>query len=218
MIVNLSQFTSLFEIGFALHFAVAFLDRIQARELPVRLEQINARTRTLERLRDFLKDKEKEKSGGNELKLQLGYLTINNPMWLKHNDQLLDRFYALRQDVKGQMKVLTRVLTVLTTLSVLVALYSVAVLFIIGFDLEFVKSLDTLLAGTIVLMQLLPLPCAAAIFFFVSRRMSREVDRKIRGISERHLMLGAPDQSGKKNFASVEQIYKWDSSRAGFTE
>ncbi|WP_026376120.1 hypothetical protein [Aestuariibacter salexigens] len=216
MTVNLSQFTSLFEIGFALHFAVAFLDRIHARQLPVRLERISARIKSLERFKEFIIDKERQP--GPDFQLQLGYVTITHPVWLKHNDQLLDQLYALRQDVNGQIKVLKRILTVLTTLSVLVALYAVTVLFIIGLDFDIVRSLDSLTAATIVLMQLLPLPCAAGIFFFVSRKMSHDVDRKIRGISERNLMLGKPGESAKKNFASLEQVYKWDTHRNGIIE
>ena len=50
--VNLSQFASLFEIGFALHFAVAFLDRIYAKELPVRIDAIAARAKALEQLKE----------------------------------------------------------------------------------------------------------------------------------------------------------------------
>ena len=219
MIVNLSQFTSLFEIGFALHFAVAFLDRIYARELPVRIERINAFAKAIERFKKELNERLKHQTESDETnELRIGYKVIANPVWVKHNDQLVDRLYALRVDVNGQMKALQRILKVITFLSILVVLYSVSILFMIGLDMEMLRDLSPMKASVIVLMQLLPLPLAASIFFFVARRMSNEADRKIRGVGELNLMLTNPDEKGTQRFASVEQVLQRDKSRNSFVD
>ena len=219
MIVDLSQFTSLFEIGFALHFAVAFLDRIYARELPVRIDRISARAKAIERLKKEITEGLRiQKETGEIIKLQLAYRVVENPVWIKHNDQVLDRLFALRVDINGQMKGLKRILNVITFLSVIVVFYSVCVLFMIGLDIESLKGLEPMTASAIVLMQLLPLPLAASIFYFVARRMSKEADRKIRGVTELNIMLNRPDDKEIKQFISVEQIYRRDLSRHGGLE
>jgi hypothetical protein len=218
-LVDLSQFASLFEIGFALHFAVAFLERIYARELPDRIEQIVARAKSLELFKqEVIEGQRKYAETGKSIQLQLAFRTVENPVWVKHNDQVLDRLYALRQDSYGQMRTLKRILSVITFLSILVALYSVAVLFMIGLEVDMVTGLTPITASAIVLMQLLPLPVTAAIFFFVVRRMSNEVDRKIRGVGELQLILNNPYSAPVTDYASVQQIYHRDLGRNGLIE
>ena len=224
-LVDLSQFASLFEIGFALHFAVAFLERIYARELPTRIEQIVATAKSLELFKqEVIEGQRKYEETGESFELQLAFRTVENPVWVKHNDQLLDRLYALRQDSNGQIRVLKRILSVITFLSILVALYSVAILFMIGLEVDMVTGLTPITASAIVLMQLLPLPVTAAIFFFVARRMSYKVDRKIRGVGELHLILNNPYSAPVTNYApvtdyaSVQQIYRRDLGRSGLIE
>ena len=217
--VNLSQFNSLFEIGFALHFAVAFLDRIYARELPVRIEHITDRAKSLERFKQEIIDGQKlHNKTGETIELQLRKGIIENPVWLQHNDQVLDRLYALKQDTNGQMKALKGILRVITFLSILVVLYSVVMLFMIGLEIDVVKGLDPMTASMLVLLQLLPLPFAAGVFYFVARRMSHEVDRKIRGVSELNLMLSRSDASSVKSYASVEHIYRRDLKKNGYLD
>ena len=131
-----------------------------------------------------------------------------NPAWTRHNDHVLDRVYALMQDSKGRMTVLKRILNVLTFLSILVVLYSVTALFLIGLEVQLVKDLDPMTASAAVLMQLLPLPIAATIFFFVARRMGHEIDRKIRGVGELQLMLNNPDTTTAHGYVSVDQVYQ----------
>jgi len=224
-LVDLSQFASLFEIGFALHFAVAFLERIYARELPVRIEQIVARVKSLELFKqEVIEGQKKYAETGESIELQLAFRTVENPVWVKHNDQVLDRLYALRQDSNVQMRALKRILSIITFSSILVVLYSVAVLFMIGLEVDMVTGLTPITASAIVLMQLLPLPITAAIFFFVGRRMSHEVDRKIRGVGELQLILNNPystpvtDYAPVTDFASVQQIYRRDLGRSGLLE
>lgn len=209
--VNLSQFASLFEIGFALHFAVAFLDRIYAKELPGRINGIAARAKALEQLKRELSDGPGsgiEAGGASEL--QFPYRTITDPQWTRHNDQVLDRIYALMQDSRGQLKVLKRILNVLTFLSILIVLYSVSALFLIGLDVELVRDLDPMTASAAVLSQLLPLPIAATIFYFVARRMGNEIDRKIRGAGELQLLLNDLDATTAHGYVSVDQVYQRD--------
>jgi hypothetical protein len=218
-LVDLSQFTSLFEIGFALHFAVALLERIYARDLPVRIEQIVAKAKSLELFKqEVIEGQRKYAETGKSIEVQFTFRTVENPVWVKHNDQVLDRLYALRLDLNGQMRVLKRILSVITFLSILVALYSVVVLFMIGLEFDMVTGLTSITASAIVLMQLLPLPLTAAIFFFVVRRMSHEIDRKIRGVGELQLMLNNPNSAPVTDFASVEQIYRRDLGRNGLLE
>ena len=208
-LINLSQFASLFEIGFALHFAVAFIDRIYARELPVRIDRINARVKAIEQFKREIADGQRwMKESGETFELFLAYRQVENPQWLKHNDQVLDRLHELLQNTNGQIRALKRILSVITFLSVIVVLYAVCVLFLIGLDLEIVKSLDPMTASTAVLLQLLPLPLASAIFFFVARRMSNEVDRKIRSVGEMNLMLSPPEIGKMNAYVSVDQIYR----------
>ena len=110
-LVNLSQFASLFEIGFALHFAVAFLERIYARDLPIRIEKIVATAKSLELFKqEVIEGKRKYEETGESIELQFAFRTVKNPVWVKHNDQVLDRLYALRQDSNGQIRVLKRIL------------------------------------------------------------------------------------------------------------
>ena len=220
MLTNLEQFASLFEIGFALHFAVAFIDRIYARELPVRIDRINARANSVERFKSEIIEgiKWQRETGKKNHEVRLSQTVIENPIWVQHNDQVLDRLYALRQDTTGQVKALKRILNVITFLSVLVVLYSVTMLFMIGLELDLVKGLDSMTASALVLMQLLPLPIAAAIFYFVARRMSKELDRKIRGVTELNLMLSKTDASVVKSYGSIEQIYRRDLRRNGYLE
>jgi hypothetical protein len=218
-LVDLSQFASLFEIGFALHFAVAFLERIHARELPIRIKQIVATAKSLELFKqEVIEGQRKYAETGESTELQLAFRTVENPIWVKHNDQVLDRLYALRQDSNGQIRVLKRILSVITFLSILVALYSVAILFMIGLEVDMVMGLTPITASAIVLMQLLPLPVTAAIFFFVGRRMSYEVDRKIRGVGELHLILNNPHSAPVTDYASVQQIYRRDLGRSGLID
>ena len=87
-----------------------------------------------------------------------------------------------------------------------------------GSAIDLVKDLDPLVASTIVLTQLLPLPLAAAIFFLVARRMSHEIDRKIRGIGELQLMLNNPDSATTSGYASVDQVYQRSRERFGLAE
>ena len=214
--VNLSQFASLFEIGFALHFAVAFLDRIYAKELPVRINGIAARAKALEQLkRDLSENSLPNSDAGVSTELRFAYRTFENPAWTRHNDHVLDRVYALMQDSRGRMTVLKRILNVLTFLSILVVLYSVTALFLIGLDVDLVKDLDPMTASAAVLTQLLPLPIAATIFFFVARRMSHEIDRKIRGVGELQLMLDNPDSTTAQGYVSVDQVYQRDQELNG---
>lgn len=208
-LINLSQFASLFEIGFALHFAVAFIDRIYARELPVRLDRINERVKAIEQFKREIADGQRwMEETGEKFELVFAYRHIKNPQWFKHNEQILDRMYALLQDTNGQIKTLKRILSVITFLSVIVVLYSVCTLFLIGLEMEIVKGLDPMTASTAVLMQLLPLPLASGIFFFVARRMSNDVDRKIRSIGDLNLMLSPPEVGRIDAYVSVEQVYR----------
>jgi hypothetical protein len=224
-LVGLSQFTSLFEIGFALHFAVAFLERIYARELPIRIEKIIAIAKSMELFKqEVIEGQRKHEETGESIQLQFAFRTFENPVWVKHNDHVLDRLYALRQDSNGQVRVLKRILSVITFLSIMVALYSVTIHFMIGLDFEMVMGLTPITASTIVLLQLLPLPVTAAIFFFVGRRMSSEVDRKIRGVGELQLILNnaysssVTDYAPVTDHASVQQIYHRNLGRSGLIE
>jgi hypothetical protein len=94
-----------------------------------------------------------------------------------------------------------------------VALYTVTVLFLIGLEADLVKDLAPMTASTIVLAQLLPLPLAASIFFFVARRMSLAVVRKRRGIGEQRLMLNNADSMTVAAYVTVEEIYRRDVGR-----
>ena len=208
-LINLSQFASLFEIGFALHFAVAFIDRIYARELPVRIDRINARVKAIEQFKREIADGQRwMKETGEKFELIFAHRHIENPQWFTHNEQVLDRTFALLQDTNGQIKTLKRILSVITFLSIVVVLYSVVTLFLIGLEIEIVKSLDPMTASTAVLLQLLPLPLASAIFFFVARRMSNDVDRKIRSVGDLNLMLSPPEDGRINAYVSVEQVYR----------
>lgn len=212
-VVDLHQFASLFEIGFALHFAVAFLDRIYAKELPERIKKIGARAKSLEQLKkEITQGATSQEQGVETAELKFAYRAINQPVWNTYNNQVLDRVYALALDTKELMRALRRILNVITFLSILVLLYTVTILFMVGLELEYVKGLSPVVASAIVLMQLLPLPIAAVVFFFVSRRMSQKVDRKIRGVGELQLMLSPPDSS-TGGYASVEQVYQRDRER-----
>ena len=210
-LVNLSQFASLFEIGFTLHFAVAFIDRIYARELPVRIERITARVKSIEQFKQEITEGQRwQEETGNDFELRLAYRNVKNPKWLKHNDQILERLNSLRQEAKGQMQALKSILSVITFLSVLVVLYSVTMLFMIGLEFDQVKGLEPMIASVAVLTQLLPLPIAASIFYFIARRMSKDVDRKIRSVGELHLMLNKPDITQINKYVSVDQVYRRD--------
>ncbi|MEL7451466.1 MAG: hypothetical protein AAFN78_19805 [Pseudomonadota bacterium] len=216
MEVDLNQFASLFEIGFALHIAVAFLERTYAKELPVRIEQIAARVKTLERFkREILEGDQKREKSGDTFELKLPFRTLKNPIWVDYNDSLLDQLYTLGHESAGRLSALKRILAGITFLAVLVALYSVTVLFLIGLEFEFVKNLSPMTASLIVLAQLLPLPLAASLFFFVARRMSREVDRQLRGIGEKRLVLSKSDSTAVAGYAMVDEIYRRDLGRAG---
>ena len=217
--VNLSQFSSLFEIGFALHLAVAFIERIYAKELPTRIERITARAKSLERFKEEILDHENHsKTSGTHSELKLGFKTITSPVWVAHNEQVIDRLYALRQDTNGQMHNLKTIVNLITILSVLVLLYSVTMLFLIGLDYEIVKGLDRLTASALVLLQILPLPIAATIFYFVSKKFGHETDRKIRGIGELNLILTKDNASTGKNFVSIDQVYRRFIRRNGYTD
>ena len=213
--VDLSRFASLFEIGFALHFAVAFIDRIYAKELPVRIGRIAARAKSLELLQREIAEHDND---DKPMVLRFGNRRVDNPIWPKHNDYVLDRVYALMQESNGQIRALKRILNVITVLSVLVVLYSISVLFLVGLDLDMVKELDPIRASAVVLMQLLPLPCAAAVFYVVARSMSHEVDRKIRGFGELQLILAKPDTNTGNVYISVEQVYLRDRERDRLSE
>jgi hypothetical protein len=210
-LIDLSQFASLFEIGFALHFAVAFIDRIYARELPARIISITSLIQSIERFKQEIDEGQQwQKESGKKFKLRVTSLYIENPIWIKHNDNVLDQLRTLSQEANGQIRALKGILSVITFLSVLVALYSVTMLFMIGFDVELLKGLDSMTVSMVVLMQLLPLPVAASIFFFVARRMSKDADRKIRSVSELNLMLNKPSNSQINRYVSVDQIYRRD--------
>lgn len=216
MEVDLSQFTSLFEIGFALHIAVAFLERTYARELPVRIERIAARVKSLERFkREILEGAQQRERTGKNFVLQLPRRTFEDPAWVDYNDDLLDQLYNLGHESQGRLSGLKRILSGITILAVIVALYSVAVLFLIGLDVAWARNLEPMTASLIVLAQLLPLPIAAGMFFFVARRMSREVDRQLRGIGERRVVLSSSDQATISDVAMVEEIYRRDQGRSG---
>lgn len=215
MEVDLSQFASLFEIGFALHIAVAFLERTYARELPVRIEQIAARVKSLERFkREILEGEQQQGRTGQPFTLQLPRRTVENPVWVDYNEELLDQLYILGHESSGRLSGLKRILGGMTFIAVTVALYSVAVLFLVGLDLDVTKDLTPMTASLVVLAQLLPLPIAASVFFFLARRMSREVDRQLRGIGERRVVLTSSESSAITEVAMVEEIYRRDRGRS----
>jgi hypothetical protein len=213
--VDLVQFASLFEIGFALHFAVAFIDRIYAKELPVRIDRIAARAEAVERLE---KEIAAAAATGGESVLRFPYRIIEQPVWAKHNEHVLDQILALLQETKGQVRALKRILSAITFCSFIVVLYSVTMLFLIGLGAELARDLEPMTASAIVLMQLLPLPVAAAAFFFVARRMSQEVDRKIRGVGELQLILSDNDGNSISGDASVDQVFQRDRDRNGINK
>ncbi|MEO1076952.1 MAG: hypothetical protein AAFX41_13475 [Bacteroidota bacterium] len=214
--VDLLQFASLFEIGFALHIAVAFLERIYARELPVRVERISARLNALERFkREVFEGGVKRDATGQRHALQLAYRQVDNPVWPDRNDALLDQLYELGHIATNRLGTLRRVLAVVTVLSMGVVFYTVTMLFLIGLDLPVVKQLDPLVASALVLAQLLPLPLAAGVFYLVARRMSRQVDRKLRGVGELRVLLNGADSASVLAYVSIEEIYERDLGRLG---
>ncbi|MEM9301841.1 MAG: hypothetical protein AAGE01_07005 [Pseudomonadota bacterium] len=216
MALDLNQFASLFEIGFALHIAVAFLERIYARELPVRIDRIAARVKALERFkREVLEGTVRREETGEGFDVQFDHRRIENPIWLERNDGLLDKLYALGHDANRRLGGLKRVLGVITFLSVVVVIYSILMLFLIGMQVEMVQGLSPLSASMIVLAQLLPLPTAAGIFYLVARRMSREVDRKMRGIGELRVLLGSAGSSEPAGYVSIEELYRRSLGRDG---
>lgn len=216
MNLDLSQFASLFEIGFAVHIAVALIERIYARELPVRIERISARLNALERFKqEIQRAVAKREESGQSTELQLPYRSITDPVWADRNDALLDRLYALGHNSTGRLSALKRILGAITILSVIVVLYSITMLFLIGLQLEMTRELSPMFASALVLAQLLPLPLAAAIFYYVARRMSKEVDRKLRGIGEMRVMLLASGQSGIAGHPTIEEVYQRDLVQEG---
>ena len=209
MTVDLSNFASLFEIGFAVHIAVALLERIYARELPVRLERIGARINALERFREsLLKASMKREESGLEHQLKLASGAIRNPVWLKRNDDLIEKLHGLRHDSARRLETLRGMLTALMFLSVLVVLYSVTMLFLIGFQIEALLALNAWHASVLVLAQLLPLPLAAAMFYLRAHRMSLEVDRKLRGAGELRISLASPDKPNEMTYVLIEDIVR----------
>ncbi|MEM7707483.1 MAG: hypothetical protein AAF358_18140 [Pseudomonadota bacterium] len=214
--VDLIQFNSLFEIGFALHIAVAFFERIYARELPLRIERIAARLNALERFKqELLEAVARHKETGQNTALQLAYRTVQNPIWVSRNDSLLDELNDLGHLTTGRLSALKRALGVVTVLSILVVIYTVVMLFLIGMEVPQVKELDPRIASALVLAQLLPLPLAAGVFFLVARRMSLQIDRKLRGLSELRLVLSSAETSAGAAYASIEEIYQRDLGRHG---
>lgn len=211
MTVDLSNFASLFEIGFAVHIAVALLERIYARELPVRLERIGARIHALERFRDdILKAGMRREEGGLEHQLKLASGPIRNPVWLQRNEVLIEKLHTLRHDSARRLDTLRGTLTALMVLSVLVVLYSVTMLFLIGFQVESLLTLNPWHASALVLAQLLPLPLASAMFYLRAHRMSLEVDRKLRGAGELRVTLTSPDKPNEMIYVSIEEIVRSD--------
>ncbi|MCO4800144.1 MAG: hypothetical protein KC484_13080, partial [Colwelliaceae bacterium] len=175
----------------------------------MRVDRINARVKAIEKFKREIADGQRwMKESGEKFELIFPYRHIENPQWFKHNEQVLDRTYELLQNINGQINILKRILSVITFLSIIVVLYSICTLFLIGLEMEIVKSLDPMTASTAVLMQLLPLPLASAIFFFVARRMSKDVDRKIRSVGDLNLMLSSPDVGKINAYVSVEQVYQ----------
>jgi hypothetical protein len=214
--VDLIQFASLFEIGFALHIAVALLERIYAGELPVRVERISARLNALERFkRELAEESSRRKEGGKPVELRFPYRSVKDPVWADHNDELLDQLYRLGHVATGKLGALKRVLSIITALSIVVVLYTITMLFLVGLDLSLLKGLDPVVASALVLAQLLPLPLAACLFFFVARRMSQEIDRKLRGIAERRVLLASKNSPATVAYASIEEVYQRDLSRQG---
>jgi hypothetical protein len=214
--VDLIQFASLFEIGFALHIAVALLERIYAGALPVRVERISSRLNALERFkRELIDDDKARKKGGKPGELRFPYRSVKDPAWHDHNDELLDQLYKLGHLATHRLGSLRRVLSVITALSLLVVLYTITMLFLVGLDLDMVKALDPWVASSLVLAQLLPLPIAAGVFFFVARRMSQQIDRKLRGIGERRVLLASDASPATIAYTSVEEVYQRDLTRQG---
>ena len=214
--VNLIQFASLFEIGFALHIAVALLERIYAAELPDRVKQIAARLNALERFKYEVHDAGiRKKVTGEAVELDFAYRSVTDPVWAKRNDALLDQLSGLGHLAAGRLSLLKRVLGMTTVLSIIVLLYSITMLFLIGLDLTLVKDLDPIQASALVLAQILPLPLAAGVLFFLARRMSLQIDRKLRGQCERRVLLANNSSPATVDSVSIEEIYQRDISRRG---
>lgn len=212
--VDLIQFASLFEIGFALHIAVALLERIYAGELPVRVERIAARLNALERFkRELQQGVIRKKETGETVELNFAYRSVTNPVWSDRNNVLLDQLYKLGHLATGRLGALKRVLSLTTAFSILVVLYSITMLFMIGLDLALVKELDPIKASALVLAQILPLPLAACVLFLVARRMSLQIDRKLRGECERRVLLANANSPAAVAYVSIEEVYQRDVSR-----
>ena len=113
------------------------------------------------------------------------------------------------------MGALRRVLGVVTVLSIFVVVYTIVMLFLIGLDLPLVKGLDPWLASALVLAQLLPLPLAAGVFFLIARRMSLQIDRKLRGVGELRVLLASHDSGAAVAYASIEEVFQRDLGRQG---
>jgi hypothetical protein len=211
MTVDLSQFSSLFEIGFALHIAVAVLERIYSHELPSRLKSIRSQISVLERFRDSIfKAGFSRQDGGQEYEIALTSGLIRNPVWIKRNDRLLSRLHVLNHESVQRLDSLRWVLTTLMILSIVVVMYSVTMLFLIGFRIEALITLTPLQASLLVLAQLLPLPLAAGLFYFIAHRMSMDVDRKLRGVGELNVILASEEDAGGVHYVSIEEIVRND--------
>ena len=102
-----------------------------------------------------------------------------------------------------------------TVLSIFVVVYTIVMLFLIGLDLPLVKGLDPWLASALVLAQLLPLPLAAGVFFLIARRMSLQIDRKLRGVGELRVLLASHDSGAAVAYASIEEVFQRDLGRQG---
>lgn len=215
MSVDLSQFNSLFEIGFAVHIAVAFLERIYAGQLPVRMERIGERLKAMERFKRALQEaKAKREATGEAYVLQLPHAVIDNAVWAERNESAVERLYSLSHALQSRLTSLKRILTLITITSIMVVLYSITLLFLIGLDLALVKDINALTASLLVLAQLLPLPLAALVFYIIARRMSQEIDRKLRGVGELRVVVTSPSSQSPAAYTSVEEIYQRDLGRS----
>ena len=214
--VDLVSFSSLFEIGFALHIAVTIIERIYARELPVRVDRIARRLNALERFkREMVEIRDRGEKSRQPFQLHFAYRTIDDPVWSDHNDALLAQLAGLAHLATGRLGSLRRALSVVTALSICVIFYTITMLFLIALDISWVNDLHPLTASCLVLTQLLPLPIAAGAFLFVARRMSLQIDRKLRGMSERGVLLSSSTSPESPFSASIEEIYQRDLSQRG---
>ena len=175
VMATLIAYSSLFEIGFALHAGISILESVYGESVSKTIAEVEGIREKLKHLRLVLTKSDPSLSGkSTDVKVTIARWTITSLAWNDKCSGAEQQICRLSSDSVETQKTHKRRANLIMYFSMGVCLYSLALLFIGASDVDFVRNLSIWLALALVVIQLIPMPIAALAFYRAARTTTRE--------------------------------------------